>query len=195
MDIGSRLVSHCHSLRIPEPRPTKNLCVGNSGGGAHGRISDDRYRASFSDSHRFHVSEGDFHNRRFRYAAIRSGSLTRGHKVGSTRMMFTLSTPMVGITCSTPSIPGFASRSTSFNHFSSADSGEIAGCSSLKCEAHPAKVLTVVRQLFPIEQSSSSRICNIGWIGRVTNVTAVGKIKKYKRSSWQMGCWTDQISL
>ena len=128
-------------------------------------------------------------------AAIRSGSLTRGHKVGSTRMMFKLSTPMVGITCSTPSIPGFASRSTSFNHFSSADSGEIAGCSSLKCEAHPAKVLTVVRQLFPIEQSSSSRICNIGWIGRVTNVTAVGKIKKYKRSSWQMGCWTDQISL
>jgi hypothetical protein len=73
MDIGSRLVSHCHSLLIPEPRPTKNLCVGNSGGGAHGRISDDRYRASFSDSHRFHVSEGDFHNRRFQYGGYSFG--------------------------------------------------------------------------------------------------------------------------
>lgn len=46
---------------------------GNSGGGAHGRISDDHYRASFGDSHRFHVNEGDFHNRRFQYGGYSFG--------------------------------------------------------------------------------------------------------------------------
>jgi hypothetical protein len=46
---------------------------GNSRGGAHGRISDDHYRASFGDSHRFHVSEGDFRNHRFQYGGYSFG--------------------------------------------------------------------------------------------------------------------------
>jgi hypothetical protein len=46
---------------------------GNNGGGAHGRIADDRYRASFGGAHRFHVSEGDFHNHRFQYGGYSFG--------------------------------------------------------------------------------------------------------------------------
>ena len=46
---------------------------GNSGGGAHGRISDDHYRASFGDSHRFHVNEGEFRNHRFQYGGYSFG--------------------------------------------------------------------------------------------------------------------------
>ena len=46
---------------------------GNSGGGAHGRISDAHYRASFGDSHRFHVSEGDFRNHRFQWGGYSFG--------------------------------------------------------------------------------------------------------------------------
>jgi cytoskeletal protein RodZ len=46
---------------------------GTSGGGAHGRISDDHYRASFGDSHRFHVNEGDYRNRRFQYGGYSFG--------------------------------------------------------------------------------------------------------------------------
>jgi hypothetical protein len=47
--------------------------VGNSGGGAHGRISDAHYRASFGNSHRFHVSEGDFRNHRFQWGGYSFG--------------------------------------------------------------------------------------------------------------------------
>jgi len=46
---------------------------GNGGGGAHGRISDEHYRASFGNSHRFHVSEGDFRNHRFQWGGYSFG--------------------------------------------------------------------------------------------------------------------------
>jgi len=46
--------------------------VGNSGG-AHGRISDEHYRASFGDSHRFHVSGGDYRNHRFQWGGYSFG--------------------------------------------------------------------------------------------------------------------------
>lgn len=46
---------------------------GNGGGGAHGRISDAHYRASFGSSHRFHVSEGDFRNHRFQWGGYSFG--------------------------------------------------------------------------------------------------------------------------
>ena len=46
---------------------------GTRGGGAHGRISDDHYRASFGDSHRFHVKEGDYRNHRFQYGGYSFG--------------------------------------------------------------------------------------------------------------------------
>jgi hypothetical protein len=38
-----------------------------SGGGAHGRISEAHYSASFGSSHHFHVSQGDYSNHRFNY--------------------------------------------------------------------------------------------------------------------------------
>jgi hypothetical protein len=46
---------------------------GKSGGGAHGRISDDHYRASFGSGHNFHVSQGDYGNHRFNYGGYSFG--------------------------------------------------------------------------------------------------------------------------
>jgi type IV secretory pathway VirB10-like protein len=37
------------------------------GNGAHGRIADDRYRASFGTDHHFHVQRSDYEHRRFAY--------------------------------------------------------------------------------------------------------------------------------
>jgi type IV secretory pathway VirB10-like protein len=37
------------------------------GNGAHGRIADDRYRASFGTEHHFHVQRSDYEHRRFAY--------------------------------------------------------------------------------------------------------------------------------
>ena len=40
---------------------------GKRGGGSHGRISDEHYRASFGSGHNFHVNRGDYDHRRFSY--------------------------------------------------------------------------------------------------------------------------------
>jgi hypothetical protein len=40
---------------------------------AHGRISDAHYASNFGDGHRFHVSEGDYRNRRFAYGGYSFG--------------------------------------------------------------------------------------------------------------------------
>ncbi len=47
--------------------------AGNRGGGEHGRISDDRYRASFGSGHNFHVNQGDYDHRRFSYGGYSFG--------------------------------------------------------------------------------------------------------------------------
>jgi hypothetical protein len=47
--------------------------AGNRGGGEHGRISDDRYRASFGSGHNFHVNRGDYDHRRFNYGGYSFG--------------------------------------------------------------------------------------------------------------------------
>ncbi len=41
--------------------------------GHAGRIPDDRYRASFGEEHRFHVSQADYSNRRFQYGGYSFG--------------------------------------------------------------------------------------------------------------------------
>jgi hypothetical protein len=38
-----------------------------------GRIPDDRYKANFGQQHRFHVSQGDYNNRRFQYGGYSFG--------------------------------------------------------------------------------------------------------------------------
>jgi hypothetical protein len=40
---------------------------------AHGRISDAHYAASFGSRHTFHVSQGDYQNRRFQYGGYSFG--------------------------------------------------------------------------------------------------------------------------
>ena len=45
----------------------------NRGGGGHGRITDDHYRASFGNEHRFRVNRGDYDNRRFEYGGYSFG--------------------------------------------------------------------------------------------------------------------------
>jgi len=47
--------------------------AGNQGNGAHGRISDDHYRASFGSGHNFHVNQGDYNHRRFQYGGYSFG--------------------------------------------------------------------------------------------------------------------------
>jgi type IV secretory pathway VirB10-like protein len=49
------------------------LKSGSNGGGAHGRISDAHYRASFGSSHSFHVNQGEFNNHRFQYGGYAFG--------------------------------------------------------------------------------------------------------------------------
>ena len=46
---------------------------GPSGGGAHGRISDAHYSASFGSGHNFHVNQGDYNNHRFNYGGYSFG--------------------------------------------------------------------------------------------------------------------------
>ena len=45
----------------------------HAGGGDHGRISDDHYRASFGSGHNFHVNRGDYDHRRFDYGGYSFG--------------------------------------------------------------------------------------------------------------------------
>jgi hypothetical protein len=45
----------------------------NRGGGSHGRITDDHYRASFGNEHHFRVNRGDYDNRRFEYGGYAFG--------------------------------------------------------------------------------------------------------------------------
>jgi len=47
--------------------------AGHSAGGAHGRISDAHYRASFGSGHNFHVNQGEFNNHRFAYGGYSFG--------------------------------------------------------------------------------------------------------------------------
>jgi len=42
-------------------------------GGNRGRIPDDRYKANFGSGHTFHVSQGDYGNRRFQYGGYSFG--------------------------------------------------------------------------------------------------------------------------
>jgi hypothetical protein len=46
---------------------------GKSGGGAHGRISEAHYSASFGSEHHFHVKQGDYNNHRFNYGGYSFG--------------------------------------------------------------------------------------------------------------------------
>jgi hypothetical protein len=46
---------------------------GDRGGGGHGRISDEHYRASFGSGHNFHVNRGDYDHRRFSYGGYSFG--------------------------------------------------------------------------------------------------------------------------
>ncbi len=46
---------------------------GQSGGGAHGRISDAHYSASFGSGHNVPVSQGDYNNHRFNYGGYSFG--------------------------------------------------------------------------------------------------------------------------
>jgi hypothetical protein len=45
----------------------------NSGGGAHGKISEAHYSASFGSGHHFHVNQGDYNNHRFAYGGYSFG--------------------------------------------------------------------------------------------------------------------------
>jgi hypothetical protein len=44
-----------------------------AGGNKNGRIPDDRYKANFGSGHTFHVSQGDYGNRRFQYGGYSFG--------------------------------------------------------------------------------------------------------------------------
>jgi hypothetical protein len=44
-----------------------------AGGNRNGRIPDDRYKANFGREHTFHVSQGDYENRRFQYGGYSFG--------------------------------------------------------------------------------------------------------------------------
>jgi hypothetical protein len=44
-----------------------------AGGSGNGRIPDDRYKANFGSQHTFHVSQGDYGNRRFQYGGYSFG--------------------------------------------------------------------------------------------------------------------------
>jgi hypothetical protein len=44
-----------------------------AGGNRNGRIPDDRYKANFGREHTFHVSQGDYGNRRFQYGGYSFG--------------------------------------------------------------------------------------------------------------------------
>jgi hypothetical protein len=44
-----------------------------AGGNKNGRIPDDRYKANFGSAHTFHVSQGDYGNRRFQYGGYSFG--------------------------------------------------------------------------------------------------------------------------
>jgi hypothetical protein len=44
-----------------------------AGGNRNGRIPDDRYKANFGSEHTFHVSQGDYGNRRFQYGGYSFG--------------------------------------------------------------------------------------------------------------------------
>jgi len=45
----------------------------NRGGGDHGRITDEHYRASFGSEHNFHVNRGEYDSRRFEYGGYSFG--------------------------------------------------------------------------------------------------------------------------
>jgi hypothetical protein len=46
---------------------------GKSAGGAHGRISEVHYSASFGSGHHFHVNQGEYNNHRFNYGGYSFG--------------------------------------------------------------------------------------------------------------------------
>ena len=58
-----------------QPRATQQAKKddGKSGGGPHGRISEERYSASFGSEHHFHVNQGDYNNHRFNYGGYAFG--------------------------------------------------------------------------------------------------------------------------
>jgi hypothetical protein len=57
-----------------QDRPAQQSRDGeNRGGGSHGRITDDHYRASFGNEHHFRVNRGDYDNRRFEYGGYAFG--------------------------------------------------------------------------------------------------------------------------
>jgi hypothetical protein len=56
----------------PDPKQVqqqnqKTVQQSQHGNGAHGRIADDRYRASFGTEHHFHVQRSDYEHHRFAY--------------------------------------------------------------------------------------------------------------------------------
>jgi len=56
-----------------EPQKTQSENVKSGGGGAHGRISEAHYSASFGSGHHFHVNQGDYNNHRFNYGGYSFG--------------------------------------------------------------------------------------------------------------------------
>jgi hypothetical protein len=62
-----------HVRQTDQQRAQHSRNDGDRGGGGHGRISDEHYRASFGNGHNFHVNRGDYDHRRFSYGGYSFG--------------------------------------------------------------------------------------------------------------------------
>ena len=61
------------SAKQPQKEGKPGEPAQRAGGNRNGRIPDDRYKANFGREHTFHVSQGDYGNRRFQYGGYSFG--------------------------------------------------------------------------------------------------------------------------
>jgi len=61
------------NAKQPQKEGKPGVPAQRAGGNRNGRIPDDRYKANFGREHTFHVSQGDYGNRRFQYGGYSFG--------------------------------------------------------------------------------------------------------------------------
>jgi len=61
------------NAKQPQKEGKPGVPAQRAGGNRNGSIPDDRYKANFGREHTFHVSQGDYGNRRFQYGGYSFG--------------------------------------------------------------------------------------------------------------------------
>jgi hypothetical protein len=104
-----------HVRQTDQQRAQHSRNDGDRGGGEHGRISDEHYRASFGSAHNFHVDRGDYDHRRFSYGGYSFGFIdpwpASWYYTDNVYVVY----EGVATTCMTPSIPACVFPSTFFS--------------------------------------------------------------------------------